>query len=105
MGLKTTNYEVKEFGISLPNAYAQITNLSVDLKGSAQAIVEIQQTRADIGVKNALDRKIVRCDINKERPVHEQVYIYIKENLLNDWEDDIVEEKEGSNGEETPVKE
>ena len=35
MGLKTTNYEVKEFGIVLPTAYARLTNINIDLSGKA----------------------------------------------------------------------
>ena len=30
MGLKTTNYEVKKLGITIPEAYAMIKNLSID---------------------------------------------------------------------------
>ena len=31
MGLKTTNYEVKNFGITIPEAYARLTNISIDI--------------------------------------------------------------------------
>lgn len=48
MGLKTTNYEVKKFGITIPNAYARLTNISIDLAGKAFGTFEIHQNREDI---------------------------------------------------------
>lgn len=48
MGLKTTNYEVKDFGITVPEAYARLTQISIDLNGEAFGTFEIHQKREDI---------------------------------------------------------
>ena len=31
MGLKTTNYEVENFGITLPTAYARLADVNIDV--------------------------------------------------------------------------
>lgn len=90
MGLKTTNYEVKEFGITLPTAYARLTYVNVDLSGEACGIFEIHQTREDINTKSPIERKTLNCAINKDLPLHEQIYKKAKEELFTDWVDDIV---------------
>lgn len=89
MGLKTTNYEIKELGISIPEAYAQITMLTVDKNGYASAEFTIQQNRTDIGEKSALDRRIITGEIDKTTHVYTQLYTMAKEKYFKDWEDDI----------------
>lgn len=91
MGLKTNNYNVNDINLVLPTAYAQITHLSVDLKGIASAIFSIQQNRDMISENNAIETKHIRCLIDKEQPVHGQIYIEAKKSIFKDWEDDIVE--------------
>ena len=91
MGLKTSNYTVEKFGVTLPTAYAQIKNVDVSLEGKANAVFEIQQTREDIGTKSPLERKFFSCVVNKDLPIHKQVYSNAKTSLFPDWEDDIVE--------------
>lgn len=91
MGLKTSNYNVKDMGITLPTAYAQITHLSIDLNGNANAIFTIQQNRDMISTNEAIDTKHIRCDINKEEPIYEQIYIIAKQAIFEGWEDDIIE--------------
>lgn len=92
MGLKTTNYEVKTFGITLPEAYARLTDVSVDVEGNAFGAFEIHRTREDLTKANALERVHVKVAIDKELPLHSQVYIKAKEEIFINWEDDIVEE-------------
>ncbi len=92
MGLKTTNYEVKELGITIPTAYAQITNLFVNKYGTVQAEISVQQTRDDVVRNNALEVKNIRCNIDKTKHIYTQVYNAAKEELFADWEDDIVDE-------------
>lgn len=92
MGLKTTNYEVKSFGITLPEAYARLTNISIDLTGRALGVFEVHQNREDITKSQALERLHINTVIDKELPVHSQLYIKAKEELFPNWEDDIVEE-------------
>ena len=91
MGLKTTNYEAKEFGIVLPKAYARLSNINVDLSGEAFGMFEIHQTREDIDTKSPIERKNFNCVIDKDLPIHKQMYEKAKEEIFNDWEDDIVE--------------
>lgn len=45
MGLKTTNYKLNSFGITLPEAYARLTNVTIDVQGKVFGIFEIHQTR------------------------------------------------------------
>ena len=92
MGLKTTNYEAKDIGITIPTAYARLTNISVNLEGQAYGRFEIHQTREDIGEKSPIERQNFVCAIDKDLPVHKQVYELAKEQLFIDWEDDIIEE-------------
>ena len=90
MGLKTTNYEVKDFGIVIPEAYARLTNINIDVEGEAFGTFEIHQTRESLTETNPLERIHVNYMINKELPVHSQLYIKAKEEVFVGWEDDIV---------------
>jgi hypothetical protein len=91
MGLKTTNYEAKEFGIILPTAYARLINFNVNLNGEAFGMFEIHQTRNDIGLKKAIERKDLEYVIDTDLPIHKQLYEKAKEELFIGWEDDIIE--------------
>ena len=99
MGLKKTNYEVKKLGLVLPEAYAQIVSLTVDLDGTASAIVAIQQDRNCVATCLPLVSETYRVRIDKDKPAHRQVYEKLKENLFKGWDDDIVEDVE--NGEDS----
>ena len=90
MGLKTTNYEVKKFGITIPTAYARLTNVSVDVNGDAFGVFEIHQERDDLTTSEALDRVHFTTTINKDLPIHGQVYTKAKAEIFTEWEDDIV---------------
>ena len=91
MGLKTTNYTVESLGITVPEAYAKIKNLSVNEEGIAIAQFFIQQTREDMNL-NPFKIENFRVKIDKDLPIFSQVYIASKEALFPGWEDDIVEE-------------
>ena len=93
MGLKNNNYEVKAFGVTLSEAYAQLTSVSIDLDGKANCIFEVQQSRSDIGAKRSLETKFFTCEIDKDEPVHKQVYTKAKTELFCGWDDDIVAEE------------
>lgn len=92
MGFKKTNVEIGKLGITIPKAYAQIENLSVGLDGSCFASFKIQTAR-DAMDKPALDTKHVYLIIEKDLPVHKQVYEYAKTEVFADWEDDIPAEE------------
>ena len=92
MGLKTTNYEIKDLGITVPDAYAQITSIFADKNGKAYADFSIQQNREDVGIKSPFARVSLSCDIDKTQPLYTQLYNKAKEDVFAGWEDDIVEE-------------
>lgn len=93
MGLKTTNYEIKNLGITLDNAYARIYNVSIDSNGVARAIIAIQRTREASFNKTALENKALMQKVNKSEPIYTQLYNLAKEKYLKGWEDDIVEDE------------
>lgn len=91
MGLKKENYTVQETGITIANAYAQIVATSVDKDGKAYAVFAIQQSRGNIGKFTPLETVAITHMVDKEKPLHEQMYVKAKEEVFKDWEDDIVE--------------
>ena len=90
MGLKTTNYKVKDFGITIPTAYARLTNVNINIEGEAFCIFEIHQGREDFEKTSPLERIHANYVINKDLPVYNQLYLKAKEDFFADWEDDIV---------------
>lgn len=93
MGLKKYDYMVKNLGVVVPAAYAQITDISIDDKGNANAIFEIQRNRESIANFDPYDIISYFCTVNKSFPVYEQVYQKAKKDIFSDWEDDIIEVK------------
>ena len=91
MGLKTTNYEIKKFGITVPEAYARLTDITINLNGEACGTFEIHQSREDINKSQSLERVYIDTVIDKEVPAHSQLYIAAKAKNFIDWEDDIVD--------------
>lgn len=90
MGLKTTNYEVKDLGITVPTAYARIVSIHSDLDGEASIVFEIQQVRENIGTKEPLERKYLSMLLDKNSSLYVQGYTKAKEKLFAGWEDNIV---------------
>lgn len=90
MGLKITNYKIDGYGITLENAYAQLTNITVNVNGKVNCSFDIQQTREDIATKHPLERKMFSCEIDKDLPLYKQVYEKAKEEVFPGWQDDIV---------------
>lgn len=90
MGLKTNNYNIDGINLTLPTAYAQITHISINLDGTANAMFAIQQNRNMISTNNAIETKHISCSIDKEQPIYSQIYIKAKETLFEGWEDDII---------------
>ena len=101
MGLKTTNYTVESLGITVPEAYAKINNVSIkefkelvkayNEAGIAMAQFYIQQSREDMSLR-PFKIENFRVEINKDLPIFSQLYVASKETLFEGWEDDIVEE-------------
>ena len=91
MGFIRSNYEIKELGISIPSAYARITSMHISGEGKAYAKFSIQQTRDAISTKDSLETVSFATTIDKTQPIFRQIYVAAKEELFNDWEDDIIE--------------
>ena len=99
MGLKTTNYQIKEKGITIDTAYAKIDSIFV--KGNrATANFDIQQSREQTESLEALEIVSVSCIIDKETPLHKQMYVKAKEEVFKDWEDDIISVEKNATEEE-----
>lgn len=106
MGLKRENYEVKEFGVVLPTAYAVIKNLYVS-GNNISANIAVQTSRDNafsLSPYKTVSVEIENADRN--RNPYEVVYEYVKgeevyfdqraqreiriPRAFNGWEDDIV---------------
>ena len=109
MGLKKNYYEVKEFGVVLPTAYAVVKSLSA-YEDKIYATIVIQKDRES--AFNLSPYKTIEVEIHnvdRNRNPYEAVYEYITggdvyfdqraqmeiriPRALNGWEDDIVTEK------------
>lgn len=91
MGFIRKDYEVKNIGVVLPEAYAQITRISVDVDGRANVMFSIQKNRENIKTKENIDSVFYSCKIDKDLPIYRQAYEKAKEDIFTEWEDDIVE--------------
>ena len=91
MGYKKTNYEIKEMGLTIPEAYAQIVQLSTDIDGNATAVFEVQQNRESIAKMRPFESVRYGVKVDKSLPIHKQVYEKAKESIFKGWDDDIVE--------------
>lgn len=93
MGFKKTNVEIEKLGITVPEAYAQIDKLTVGINSACYAIFKVQTSRENMD-KPALAEVSVMVPVDKDIPVHKQVYEYAKGTMFADWEDDIVDTTE-----------
>ncbi len=77
MGLKTTNYYVKDLGITLPTAYAIVKDLKIE-GNRGVAIFAIQSDRANATALKPIETVRVTFEFNrKENPV-ETAYMTAK---------------------------
>lgn len=60
MGLKTTNFHIKKYDLTLPTAYAKLRTLVLNSNGSVSATFAIQQSREHCGKYDPID--IVKVD-------------------------------------------
>lgn len=113
MGLKTTNYEVKKLGITLPNAYAVIGKVEMNERGSGYAEMIIQATRDNALKLQAIDTKRVDFTWDRKKSIAECIYEAAKvektsrrmnretremeevvvDTMFKDWVDDIQTEE------------
>lgn len=91
MGFKKTNYEVKTLGITLPEAYAQITGITADSSGRCSVEFTIQKSREGISTMRPVATEYVSCIADKSEPLFAQAYAAAKEGIFFGWEDDIID--------------
>ena len=109
MGLKTTNYEVKKLGITLPTAYAKISDIELK-KGRATFV--IQSSRENTDTLAPIETITVPVDFKRTENPFESAYNAVKgtkdvevmnyetgeletisiPQIFNGWEDDIITE-------------
>lgn len=73
MGLKTTDYLVKKFGITIPNAYAVVNKLSVD-GDNAIAEFHVQTNRQRAFDEEPIETVTVSFKINRSGNLFAQAY-------------------------------
>ena len=106
MGLKKNYYEVKEFGVVLPTAYAVVKSLSVyeDRIFATIAIQKDRESAFNLSPYKTIDVEI--HDVDRKRNPYEVVYEYVTgedvffdkrlqreiriPRVLHGWENDIV---------------
>lgn len=81
MGLKTTNYEVKSKGITLPQAYAIIRDIEIHGESGVATIV-IQQSRELAVNKDSLETHKIHFDVDREKNPYETAYAKAKEPII-----------------------
>lgn len=98
MGLKTTNYHIKKFDLTLPTAYAKLRTLVLNSNDTVSATFSIQQSRAHcenyepidivkVDTKTVWDRNIPLEKYNEKGEPYTEVVGY---GPLYGWQDDIV---------------
>ena len=96
MGLKKNNYEVKNMGITLPTAYAQVRQVQLQDK-ACTAILYIHKDRESVATFAPIDQRTIYLTIDRNQNLLEQIYAKAKASYFGNWEDDIVEPAVESN--------
>lgn len=106
MGLKKNNYTIEKIGITVPEAYAVIRNISIyGEKGSAEFVIQTSRERALNEDFLPLETIYVNFDVNRNENAYDTAYTVAKgvdvihyevnevetPRFFHDWEDDIVE--------------
>lgn len=79
MGLRTTNYEVKKLGITLPQAYAIIGEVQIAKSGSGFAKMYIQATRDNALNLQALEEKRIDFKWDRKQDIASCIYSAAKQ--------------------------
>lgn len=77
MGLKTTNYNVTQKGVTMPEAYAYIRKISIE-NNSGVAEFAIQSTRENAQKLTAMDTVKVHFKVNREENPYVTAYTVAK---------------------------
>ena len=88
MGLiKNDGYNLK--GVTITPAYAKITKLFVD-NAIARAYFGISNSRENLEANTPIDEIYYECKINRSNDeIFKDIYTNAKEDLFNNWQDDI----------------
>lgn len=96
MGLYKENYESKKLGITLPRAYAYITDFKLKESGGktyGRAIFAIQTSRRACVEKEPIEEVILESvELDRSKNVLTQVYEKMKEGSTEQIEDPITHE-------------
>lgn len=98
MGLKKQNYESKKLGITLPEAYAYITDFKLKESGGktyGRAIFAIQTSREACVSKAPIEEVVLESiELDRSKNVLAQAYEKMKEGSTYEVEDPITHEKQ-----------
>ena len=98
MGLYKENYESKKLGITLPKAYAYITDFKLKESGGktyGRAIFSIQTSREACVEKEPIEEVILESvELDRNKNVLAQAYEKMKEGSTYEVEDPITHEKQ-----------
>lgn len=89
MGLKKTDYVIPMYNLTIPQAYARIYNLEIDIQGNARAYIAVCAAREDIGYKIPFETKEIRFTTDKLSNPYTVAYETAKEAYFSGWVDDI----------------
>ena len=109
MGLKKSNFEITQLGITLPEAYAMVKDIEIHGE-QAVAKIAVQQSRDFAVNKKPIVEATIRFKVNRNENPYETVYKIAKGTRkqlvknaetqkpeivevpmpFHDWEDDIV---------------
>lgn len=93
MGLRTTNYVVRDLGLIVPTAYARLAYVNVNEEGRASGSFAINLNREDFMERKPIETIPYEYIIDKNQPIYTQIYEQGKAQYFNGWEDDIIEEE------------
>ena len=89
MGLIKKDYEIN--GVVLPLAYAMIGKVKINKDNTSYTEFNIHTSRENNINEKPLQKLGFFCKIDRNISVYEQIYIKAKEDIFNDWQDEIVE--------------
>lgn len=89
MGLKKDSYKIEKLNITITPAYAMVGKIEIE-NNAAIAEIKIHKTREDLEKYEALETINITCNIDRTLSVYEQIYVKAKEDMFQDWEDDII---------------
>ena len=90
MGLKKDSYKIDKLNIEITPAYAMIGKIEIE-NDSAIVEMKIHKTREDLEKYEPLETFNISCNIDRNKSVYEQIYLSVKEDMFEEWQDSIEE--------------